>query len=129
MVGNGRFTVDDIDARVCTHYIYGFAILNNNTFEIEMSDYNADITYKGFEKFVALKDKNPNIKTMIAIGGWNEGLTDKYSQLAADSNKIAVFTQSVVNFLDLYKFDGLDMDWEYPYKVNLPQYNPIITML
>lgn len=119
MTGNGQFTVDMIDPSLCTHYIYSFAKLNDVTCDsIEVLDEWADINLKGYEKFVALKDKNPNIKTMIAIGGWTDSLTDKYSQLVANPDKIANFVTSVMAFLQKYKFDGLDLDWEFPYKVD-----------
>ena len=110
--------MDDIDPTLCTHYIYGFAKLNDETCDsIEILDPTADITNKGYEKFVALKEKNTNIKTMIAIGGWTDSESGKYSILAADSTKIANFVQSVVQFLETHKFDGLDVDWEFPYQV------------
>lgn len=60
-----------------------------------------------------MREKNPELKTLIAIGGWNEGSL-KYSQMAGDSSKRATFVQSVVSFLGKYGFNGLDIDWEYP---------------
>jgi len=74
----------------------------------------ADIDTGGYSKFVALKSKNPQLKTMIAIGGWDDSLDGKYSILVSDSKNIAAFVQSVMGFLWQYKFDGLDLDWEYP---------------
>lgn len=60
-----------------------------------------------------MKKKNPNLSTLIAIGGWNEG-SAKYSQMAGDASARATFVKSVVDFCLKYDFDGLDMDWEYP---------------
>lgn len=34
----------------------------------------------GFRKFVDLKNKNPNLKVLISMGGWNEG-SEKYSKV------------------------------------------------
>ena len=65
---------------------FGFAGLNPQTFEIMSLD-----TYNDFEdnwgrgaykRFTNLKTINPNLKTYLAIGGWNEGST-KYSNMAA----------------------------------------------
>lgn len=64
-------------------------------------------------RFTNLKRQNPDLKTLVAIGGWNEG-SIKYSKMAADASARARFVDSVVAFLAKYNFDGLDMDWEYP---------------
>lgn len=77
-----------------------------------------DIESKGYEKFNAMKSSNGALKTMIAIGGWTDSESDKYSQMVADPSKIRAFITSVLDFLGKYKFDGLDLDWEYPYKVD-----------
>lgn len=58
---------------------------------------------------------NPNLKVLIAIGGWNEG-GKKYSDMAATKMSRDKFTKSVVTFLTEHGFDGLDLDWEYPGK-------------
>lgn len=38
-----------------------------------------------FNKFNALKKKNPNLKTILAVGGWNEG-SAKYSNVRIKTN-------------------------------------------
>ena len=60
-----------------------------------------------------MKTINPELKTLIAIGGWGEG-SEKYSDMARDAALRKTFVQSVVSFLQLYDFDGFDIDWEYP---------------
>ena len=63
-----------------------------------------------FEKFNALREKNKKLKTLIAIGGWNEG-SDKYSKMVSNANSRKTFVKSVMSFLKKYKFNGLDLDW------------------
>ena len=69
----------------------------------------------GFKKATDLKYSYPHLKVTIAIGGWNEG-SKKYSAMAKDPEKRKAFVDSVINFLEHYNFDGLDLDWEYPGK-------------
>lgn len=95
--------------------MYEFAVLDKTTFKISIKDHAVDIDQKGYEKSVALKTKNPQLKVMISLGGWadvNDG-TDKYVQLSANTTTIETFVCSVMNFLQLYKFDGLDLDYDY----------------
>ncbi|CAG2118127.1 unnamed protein product [Medioppia subpectinata] len=66
-----------------------------------------------YRRIEHLRDVNKNMKALISIGGWNEGST-KYSKMAANPGARKTFVNSVVKFLQTYKFDGLDVDWEFP---------------
>jgi chitinase len=101
--------------------VYAFAVLDATTFNIKVFDPWVDtdptnVNGQMYSKFVALKKQNPSLKTMIAIGGWTDSTdgTAKYSKLVSSTTNINTFVSSVVNFLKLYGFDGLDVDWEYP---------------
>lgn len=67
----------------------------------------------GFKRFNALKEINPSVKTLVAVGGWNEGSTG-FSAVAASSTLRKKFVASAVSLLQTYGFDGFDLDWEYP---------------
>ncbi|KAJ8889916.1 hypothetical protein PR048_009421 [Dryococelus australis] len=67
----------------------------------------------GYAKFTGLKTYNKELKTMLAIGGWNEG-SARFSSLVADEERRTEFVKNVVRFLRQNRFDGLDLDWEYP---------------
>lgn len=114
--GAGKFDVEDIDPFVCTHIIYGFAGLGPDNTIVSLDSWNDlyDNYGKGaFERFTGLKNQNPELKALLAIGGWNEG-SIKYSQMVANPASRAKFTASVVDFLLQFGFDGFDFDWEYP---------------
>jgi len=115
---NDPFKIEDIDENLCTHVNYGFAKLNEYTYEIEVFDPYLDDKkntwdLRAYERFNNLRKKNPNLTTMIALGGWYEG-SEKYSDMAKDAKLRATFVKSVLKFLKEHDFDGLDMDWEYP---------------
>jgi chitinase len=61
---------------------------------------------------VALK-KN-GIKVLIALGGWNDSLGNKYSRMVNDPASRKRFIDNAILFIEKYGFDGLDLDWEYP---------------
>lgn len=112
----GKFPVENIDPFICTHLVYGFAGLSSsNTIRSldAWQDLEDDWGKGAFKRFNNLKKINPKLKTILAIGGWNEGST-KYSAMASNAGSRKTFVDSVVAFLDRYGFDGLDMDWEYP---------------
>ncbi|CAG2104302.1 unnamed protein product [Medioppia subpectinata] len=120
----GQFQPANMDPNLCTHMMYGFAKLNEFTNKIEVFEADLDLGDESWESglhwgrgmyrhFNNLRQKNPNLKTMISIGGWNEG-SDKYSKMVSNPESRRVFVQSCLDFLLEHKFDGLDLDWEYP---------------
>lgn len=62
---------------------------------------------------LALRDKNPGLKVLASMGGWNEG-SGKYSDMASDPQKRSTLVADVVSWMKQHGFDGFDLDWEYP---------------
>ena len=65
------------------------------------------------KKVVALKEKNPNLKVMLMVGGWGAH-ADGFSMMAKDAAKRAEFCHSINEHMKNHKLDGIDIDWEYP---------------
>ncbi|WP_150269523.1 glycosyl hydrolase family 18 protein [Paenibacillus tepidiphilus] len=59
-----------------------------------------------------LKERNPDLKTIISVGGWT--WSNRFSDVAASAQTREVFANSAVDFIRKYKMDGVDLDWEYP---------------
>ncbi|ANS77137.1 chitinase [Paenibacillus yonginensis] len=59
-----------------------------------------------------LKERNPNLKTIISVGGWT--WSNRFSDVAASAATREVFANSAVDFIRKYQMDGVDLDWEYP---------------
>lgn len=69
----------------------------------------------GYKKFTQLKTKKPNLKALLAIGGWNVGST-VFSDMVSGPGTRKAFVESAIGFIREYGFDGIDIDWEYPAK-------------
>ncbi|XP_046681146.1 proteoglycan 4 isoform X2 [Homalodisca vitripennis] len=110
--GTAKYNPQNINPYLCTHLIYAFGGLDREN-GLRPYDKYQDIEQGGYAKFTGLKSYNKNLKTMLAIGGWNEG-SARFSPLVADEERRAEFVKNVVKFLRVNHFDGLDLDWEYP---------------
>lgn len=110
--GSGKYLPEEIDARLCTHIVYGFAVLDYENLIIKPHDSWADIDNKFYDRVVAFKKKG--LKVSLALGGWNDSLGDKYSRLVNNPAARARFVKHALKFIEKYGFDGLDLDWEYP---------------
>lgn len=102
----------DYDAKLVpveklTHIIYSFT----NVIGGEMKFRNPDVAGEKLKQLVLQKERNPNLKVMIACGGWG---ADGFSDMAHTAANRKKFVQSAINFIEEYQLDGLDIDWEYP---------------
>ncbi|KAK2577855.1 hypothetical protein KPH14_001118 [Odynerus spinipes] len=95
-----------IDPHICTHIIIGFASIMNCTVDISA---NAWI----YEKIVDLKKSNLNLKVMFSIGGANEP-NSSFPEMVKNHANRKQFIKSILNIIKTFKFDGLDLDWEFP---------------
>ena len=62
---------------------------------------------------MALKTKNPALKIILAVGGYNMA-SQPFINIVRSPASRSAFAQSAIAFLRQRNFDGLDVDWEYP---------------
>jgi chitinase len=72
---------------------------------------------------VALKQSNPDLKVLIAIGGWTMNDPDYkppnpylmlFTEMVATQANRTLFIEQAIEFCATHGFDGVDIDWEYP---------------
>lgn len=119
-----KYHVADIPADQLTHLNYAFAKINEAGECALFDSYAAiDRFYPGdswengalrgnFRQLQLLKKKHPQLKTLIAVGGWT--LSGPFSDVALTDAARGKFARSCVRFMTKYGFDGIDVDWEYP---------------
>jgi GH18 family chitinase len=56
--------------------------------------------------------RDHNVRVCISVGGW--GWDKQFEELAAHPESRSAFTQNLKAFVEEYKLDGADIDWEYP---------------
>jgi len=75
-------------------------------FSPEKIDYEDGNKPGFFERFNDLKKKNPKLKTLLAVGGWEMGMS-AFSAMVKDDKNIKKFVDSSIDYLRKWKFDGL----------------------
>ncbi|SCY79820.1 glycosyl hydrolase family 18 protein [Alkaliphilus peptidifermentans] len=118
-----NYTVDKIPWDKVTHINYAFAKVGSDN-KIAFIDRNAaiekdypgqlpDLPYKGhFNLLTKYKEIYPNVKTLIAVGGWSE--SGGFYTMARTQEGREAFANSCIDFIREYNFDGVDIDYEYP---------------
>lgn len=112
---------------------------NDPSFTVDWSDpsglrcdwpCNPSRIMRGYEAMnVGMKAKNPAIKTLISVGGWNfndcnaspadtvgqgSATCEIFSTIAKSEANIRAFAANIISFCRAWGFDGFDLDWEYP---------------
>lgn len=103
------YSPNKIDATKLTSINYAFANIGN---DLKISLGYPDIDPANISDLNQLKKINPNLKTMISVGGWT--WSGRFSDVASTEKSRTIFAVSCVDFIVKYGFDGVDIDWEYP---------------
>ncbi len=97
----------EIAAQKLTRINYAFANLQGGRI-VEGSPVDAE----NYAALLTLKQQNPSLTILVSVGGWL--WSGNFSDMALTKESRALFIQSVVEFIERYQLDGLDIDWEYP---------------
>lgn len=63
------------------------------------------------KSLVKLRDTNPDLQVIAAIGGW---AAEGFSDAALTPASRYAFARNAKKLINDYKLDGIDIDWEYP---------------
>ncbi|KAH7119486.1 putative class V chitinase [Dactylonectria estremocensis] len=109
------FMPEEIPTGVYTHLNFAFATIDPETFEVRPASSADTLLYR---RLTSLKQRDPDLKVLIAIGGWtfnDPGPTaTTFSDIARSDTAQKAFIKSLVSMMSTYDFDGVDLDWEYP---------------
>ena len=113
--GDGRFIPENIDARLCSHVVYAFAKLDEDSLSMTPSGPKSDLDDKYYKRVRdVVKSTNQRAPVLLSLGGWSDSSGDKYSRLVNNQNARDNFVKKTVKFLELHNFEGLVLEWHFP---------------
>ncbi|XP_049548008.1 uncharacterized protein LOC125959239 [Anopheles darlingi] len=114
--GRGKFNISDIDPNLCDYLIYAFFGIDEKGEVIFLDSWTDLEECKGrgaIRQFNQLKSANPSLKTLASFGGVTFE-SEKFLQVAADSNLRSSFAVNARLFCKAHDFDGVDLAWRDP---------------
>ncbi|HDZ40754.1 MAG TPA: glycoside hydrolase family 18 protein [Bacteroidetes bacterium] len=106
-MARNNYDPSEIPVGKLTHIIFSFTEVIDNRMVFRSPE-----SAERLKELVLQKGRNPGLKVMVACGGW--GGSGGFSDMAASAENRQIFVQSVIDFINEYDLDGLDVDWEYP---------------
>ncbi len=101
-----EFGPEQLQLDKLTHLIFSFSHVADGKMVL-----SSGVDSLRLEQLVAQKQKYPNLKVMVACGGWT---ADGFSDAVLSDESRQLFVESAIELIEKYQLDGLDMDWEYP---------------
>jgi GH18 family chitinase len=105
-IGGAPFTPDKISWSAYTHMVH-FSVTPNNDGSINIGGMGLNAS---MITSLVTEAHAHNVKAIICVGGGGTG--GQYAAAAANATVRAKFIQNMIAFMQQYKYDGLDIDWE-----------------
>jgi chitinase len=118
--GNSR----ELPAEKLTHAFYSFAETEDG---VITGVTDGDGAAERVGRVVAAKERNPDLKVLISVGGW--GLCEDFPEMAATQANRDRFAESVVAFVREHGLDGVDYDWEFPEREHREDFTAMVETL
>lgn len=100
--GRQTWSVDQLPGDQLTTLNYAFAKLDG----LDLAP-----TVPNIDRIAAIQHRFPKLKINLSIGGWG---ADGFSDAVATKVSRQTLATNILNFIQKYHFDGVDLDWEYP---------------
>uniref|UniRef100_A0A8C8F0W6 GH18 domain-containing protein n=1 Tax=Oncorhynchus tshawytscha TaxID=74940 RepID=A0A8C8F0W6_ONCTS len=101
------FSLDMADPFLCTHIIMAYMDLDQDYHITPFTQEDKTLC----NSLNMLKEGNPDLKTLLAVGGRNSTDT-RLLKMSSDNTRRKTFVQSVLKHLRQEGFDGLDVVWQ-----------------
>ncbi|CAG5130507.1 unnamed protein product, partial [Candidula unifasciata] len=118
LVKEAYFCLHDLDASLCSHIIFAFAGVNVTSLSLSPTriDDESVGTVKGrYVQLNDLKKTQRGLKTLLSAGGSFQA--DRFKTVTATNRSRERFAYNTARYVRQWGFDGLDLDWEYPGKL------------
>lgn len=108
----------DVNVTQLSHVFYAFMKADEKLGKVKLSDTWSDTElamggeHGCLKKWNQIKKKHRHLKFIMSVGGW--GTHQSFQQTVKSEARMANFVESIVELVETYKFDGVDIDWEYP---------------
>lgn len=102
-----NFHPETLPLEQLTHIIFSFTEVIDG--EMKFPEDTLGLMLK---RLVKERKNHPNLKVMVACGGWTG--SKGFSDMAMTDEGRKKFVESALKFIKEYDIDGLDIDWEYP---------------
>ena len=130
----------DLDDGVIAGYIYGNAIRNTSDYTVD----NLDIAYVAFgypnnsgeivmssvstylNDFVT-RCHQDGTYVVLSLQESSTISSNAFSVIAADADLRATFASNLVDVINTYHLDGIDLDWETPDQDEVDKYTPLVS--
>ncbi|GFS25229.1 chitinase-3-like protein 1 [Elysia marginata] len=96
--GPGNFLPEDIDPHLCSHIIFAFVDITPDGRDLAPFNRNDQGPAGLYSRTLALKKKNPSLKVLLAVGGWQIGSKPFIPMVRTDANR-RVWVENVVKYL------------------------------